>query len=595
MLLLGILVLSGGNEASASDSASQAKVIAWQPWSDSIFARARREHKFVLLDLQAVWCHWCHVMDKKTYADPRVIGLIQSRYIAVRVDQDSRPDLANRYQDYGWPATVVFNSDGGEIVKRAGYLPPEEMTSMLQAIIDDPTPGPSVVNSRPVSFSGDTAPVDAARLRQQLLNGYDAKWGSWGSSQKFLDWDNVEYCLVRAQGGDADAERMARQTLAAQLKLIDPVWGGVDQYSAEGDWDHPHFEKIMQFQAENMRIYAEGYAQWKDPVYRQTAQGIYRYVRGFLTSPDGVVYTSQDADLVPGEHGGAYFRLNDADRRKRGIPRVDQHIYSRENGWFIEALTTLYAATGNTRYREEAARAAEWIVRNRSMADGGFRHGEEKSGPISLGDTLSMGRAFLALYSVTGDRAWLDRAEKAAAFIGDHFPYRVKGVAIGFATASGEPAANLFTPQPDFDENVSLARFANLLFHETENARDRQMAETALRFAGAPEIAKARLSSVGGLLLAGQELAADPLHIAIVGKRDDANAKKLFETALGCSVIYKQVEWIDPSDKTSFPDAAIYPDLAQSAAYLCANRACSAPVFDPPHLVALLDRKTSAK
>jgi len=590
-LLLGFLLLAGIIPSHATDTPA----IAWQPWSDSVFAQAKREHKFVLLDLQAVWCHWCHVMEAKTYSDPRVIALIQAHYIAVRVDQDSRPDLANRYQDYGWPATVIFNGDGGEIVKRQGYIPPEPMISMLQAIIDDPTPGPSVTQSKPLSLSNAATPADEAGLKQHLLDGYDANLGGWGTDQKFLNWDNVEYCLVHAKVGDSQAEKMARQTLAAQQKLIDPVWGGVDQYSAEGDWDHPHFEKIMQFQAENMRIYAEAYAQWNDPVYRKTAEGIYHYVRAFLTSPDGVVYVSQDADLVDGVHGGDYFKLNDAERRKLGIPRVDQQIYARENGWFIQALTALNAATGDARYRDEAVRAAKWIIENRSRDGGGFWHGEEKSGPISLGDSLAMGRAFLDLYTVTADQAWLDRAEQTAAFIDGHFAYHADGAAIGFATAANESTASKFTPEPDFDENVYLARFANLLFHYTGNVRDQHMAETALRFAAAPEIANARLSSVGGLLLADEELASDPLHIAIVGKKNDATARKLFTAALGYPFIYKQVEWIDPSEKVSTPDANIYPDLPQSAAYICANHACSAPVFDVAQLIGLLNRRTTPK
>ena len=587
---VGLLACTSGT-ANCAEPAAPA--IAWQPWSDSVFAQARREHKFVLLDLHAVWCHWCHVMDTTTYSDPRVIALIQSHYIAVSVDQDSRPDLANRYQDYGWPATVVFNSDAGEIVKRQGYLPPEQMRSMLQAIIDDPTPGPSVVNAKPLALSGTGPLADEAALKQQLLNGYDAKLGGWGTVQKFLDWNNVEYCL--SQAGDAGAEKMARQTLDAQLQLIDPVWGGVDQYSAQGDWNHPHFEKIMQFQAENMRIYAEAYAKWKNPVYLKTALGLHRYVRDFLTSPDGVVYVSQDADLVDGEHGGDYFKLDDAARRKLGIPRVDRHIYARENGWFIEALTTLHAVTGDSTYRDEAVRAAEWIDRHRAMGDGGFHHGDETSGPISLGDTLAMGRAFLGLYVVTGDHAWLDRAESAAKFIDDHFAYHANGAVIGFATAAEVADEAHFAPVPDFDENVSLARFANLLFHYSGNQRDRTMAVTALRFPGSPEVARARLSSVGGLLLAEREVATDPLHIAVVGKSGDGSAQALFQAALAFPCVYKQVEWIDPGARNATPDASIYPVLPQAAAYTCANHACSAPVFDETHLTALLERRTAAK
>src|ERR1700685_1426465 len=92
----------------------------WMPWSDSLFAQAKQQNKFVLLDLEAVWCHWCHVMDQTTYADNDVRRLIGEKYIAVKVDQDSRPDISNRYEDYGWPATVVFNPSGQEIVKRRG-------------------------------------------------------------------------------------------------------------------------------------------------------------------------------------------------------------------------------------------------------------------------------------------------------------------------------------------------------------------------------------------------------------------------------------------------------------------------------------------
>src|SRR5712691_1376042 len=132
-----VLVASLG----AATPPKKVTAIAWQPWSDAAFEQARREKKFILLDLEAVWCH---VMDETTYKTPEVIALIQSKYIPVRVDQDSRPDLSNRYEDYGWPATVVFGPDGKEIAKRQGYIPPRPMASMLKAIIDDPTPGPSV-------------------------------------------------------------------------------------------------------------------------------------------------------------------------------------------------------------------------------------------------------------------------------------------------------------------------------------------------------------------------------------------------------------------------------------------------------------------
>src|SRR5260370_29823187 len=83
-------------------------------------------------------------MDVTTYRDPKVIALLNKKYLTVRADQDARPDLSNRYEDYGWPATVVFDAEGHEIVKRQGYLTPADSPSMPPAIIDDPTPRPTV-------------------------------------------------------------------------------------------------------------------------------------------------------------------------------------------------------------------------------------------------------------------------------------------------------------------------------------------------------------------------------------------------------------------------------------------------------------------
>src|SRR5277367_2592522 len=166
LLPVSLLLLMVATPALAQKSAAPKPHLNWQPWSDQAFADAKRENRFVLLDLEAVWCHWCHVTDASTYSDPAVIKLLQSRYIVVKADQDSRPDLSTRYEDYGWPATIVCDGDGHEIVKRQGYLAPDEMSSMLQAIIDDPSPGPSVQAAPKL-----TTPANAiltAPLREKL-------------------------------------------------------------------------------------------------------------------------------------------------------------------------------------------------------------------------------------------------------------------------------------------------------------------------------------------------------------------------------------------------------------------------------------------
>jgi uncharacterized protein YyaL (SSP411 family) len=523
-------------------------------------------------------------MEDITYQDPKVIELIRSHYIPVWVDEDSRPDLSNRYENYGWPATIVFGADRGEIVKRRGYIPPRPMASMLQAIVDDPTPGPSVVPEVELTPTNEAALTAEARnkLRQVLIDAYDHGNRGWGTVQKWLDWDIIEYCMAETLRGDKEFERMARETLPAQLNLMDPAWGGVYQYSTDGDWQHPHFEKIMQMQAEDLRIYAEAYALWHDNTYLQAANQIRGYVKNFLTSPEGALYTSQDADLVPGEHGAEFFQLSDAGRRQRGIPRIDTHIYARENGWAINALATLYAVSGEQDSLDDAIRAANWIIAHRGLPGGGFRHDEKDPAGPYLGDTLFMGRAFLTLYAVTADRAWLRRAEEAVQFISANFKAN-----IGYMTSAG--AAELKS-KPQVDENVGVARLANLLYRYTGKAEYTQIAEHAMRFLSASGVADRRGFLVAGILLADREIGVAPLHLAIVGRKNDPAARALFAAALKQPVAYKRVEWWD-KDEGTLPNPDVqYPELEQAAAFICTDRSCSAPIFLPDKISSLVGR-----
>ena len=561
--------------------------IDWQPWSDSIFEKAQKDHRFVLLDLGAVWCHWCHVMEDITYRDPKVIALVKQRYIAVRVDQDARPDLSNRYENYGWPATVVFNSDGSEIVKRQGYIPPKPMASMLQAIIDDPSPGPSIVAEPPPEQAGNAElkPEQRDKLRKILRDSYDSKNRGWGTVQKFLDWDIIEFCLSEAMRGDQELERMARETLDAQRQLIDPVWGGVYQYSTDGDWKHPHFEKIMQMQAENLRSYAQAYALWKDPAYLEAAKKIRDYLGPFLTSPDGAFYTSQDADLVQGEHSTAYFALSDAVRRKRGIPRIDQHIYARENGWAINALATLYSVTGDESALLGAMRAAEWVIANRSLPGGGFRHDAQDAGGPYLGDSIYMTRAFLKLYTVTADRKWLSRAEEAAQFVETKFKSDIGYIAFV------QPLAGKLKPKPQVDENAAVLRTLNLLHRYTGKEMYEKAAQHAMRYLAAPAIGETHGYAVAGILLADKELGAPPLHVTVVGRKDDPAARLLFMAAIGLPANYKRVEWWDEREGPMPNPDVQYPTFEKAAGFICADRRCSAPIFDPAKISTFAIKK----
>ena len=131
--------------------------LSWAKWEPSLFDRAAREDKYILLHMAAVWCHWCHVMERTTYRDPAIQQRIAEKFIAVRVDQDSDPALSYRYENWGWPATIMLDKDGNEIFKRRGYILPNLFAKLLAAVIDDPSALPS-------HTAGATVDPDAVAL-----------------------------------------------------------------------------------------------------------------------------------------------------------------------------------------------------------------------------------------------------------------------------------------------------------------------------------------------------------------------------------------------------------------------------------------------
>ncbi|MES2571807.1 MAG: hypothetical protein V4710_17360, partial [Verrucomicrobiota bacterium] len=350
------------------------------------------------------------------------------------------------------------------------------------------------------------------------------------------------------------------------------------QYSTDGDSEHPHFEKIMPFQTENMRVLAHAATLWREPQWSDAAQKIRGYLRTFLTSPEGAFYISQDADVIPGEHAGEYFTLDNAARRARGIPRIDTHLYSRENGLAITGLAALYAATGDETILADANRAAAWVLAHRSLDQtGGFTHGGHAEDGLFLADTLAMGRAFLSLYSVTAERDWLARAESAAGFIDEKFR-----APIGFVT-SASPSV-IAAPKPQVDENIALARLTNLLTHHTGKPLYRAMAMHAMRYLAAPVVVESQGYGVGGILLADHELRGEPVHITIVGSKGDPAARALFRAALAMPGGCKRLEWSDAKEGP-LPNADVqYPELPRAAAFVCKEGVCSAPIFEPEKL-----------
>ncbi|MEO5917003.1 MAG: DUF255 domain-containing protein [Luteolibacter sp.] len=549
--------------------------IAWRNFDAATFPDAQAGKKLVFLDLEAVWCHWCHVMDAKTYSDPEVRAALRDGFISVKIDSDSRPDLARRYEDYGWPALVVL--DPVTMKERAiasGFQTKKEFLDFLADA--NGQQGINLPSSGKASTDGVLTAEQKAKLLDKLRNHYDKSAKGWGTDSKFVPWGNIEYCIRFDQEGYATTRKMAEDTLTAGTGLIDPEWGGVYQYSTDGDWVHPHFEKIMEYQTEIARAYALSYQAWKRPADMVAAEKVAGYLNDFLRSPEGAYYTSQDADVVRGEHSAEYFGKSDKERRAIGMPRVDNHIYSRENGMAINTLVTLYQTTAKTSYLENAEKAAQWIIANRSLAGGGFSHDAKDSHGPFLADQVYMGRAMLAIYQATADRQWLDRSAACANFAIGKFKReesRGAGFLAGVAFDDAPP------PVTDRDENIQTARWLNLLGKTTGDEQFATAAKHAMRYLATDEVADSIYSFTGGLLLADEELAGEPIHIAIVGKRNDPAARFLFEAAQKHPSSYKVIEWVAGGGDS------IYPEIGKAAAFFCTARSCSTPKFEAQELL----------
>jgi uncharacterized protein len=588
LIVLFLIILSGAAHA-------EPPALPWQKWDPSLFDRAGREHKYILLHMAAAWCHWCHVMEGTTHRDPAIQKTILEKFIPVRVDQDADPALSYRYENWGWPATIMLDKDGNEIFKRRGYIPPELFSKLLVAVIEDPSALPSYsagveVDPSAVGLSAERR----ARSEALLLQSYDKEHGGFGDTHRFIHADTLEWALERSRSLQRNADtgtwrEVSAKTLAGARGLIDPVWGGMFQYSDKLDWSSPHYEKLLNIQRDALRAYVLAYEIGRDPADLAAARNIARWLMDFMRAPSGAFYTSQDADAGKDLHGDAFYAKTDETRRAGPQPPIDRKSYARENGWASASLAELYNVTADHNLLGAAMRAFDWTLANRRAPNGGFGHARAADDDTHLGDTLAVAEAALALYRSTADRRFL----AIAAELGEVIARDHRDPAGGYMVRHPDPGAKgvLAKPVKQIDENVAATRFFNLLARNTGKPGFRTAAEHGMRYL--ISLADDDLV-VPGALLTDRELAREPAHVTIVGAKDDPAAQALYAAARTYPTRYLRIEWLDRREGP-LPAADIdYPEMPEAAAFACANGACSVPVFTPAEvhrIVAKVDNR----
>ncbi len=307
--------------------------IDWHEWGESAFARAKSEDKPILLDIGAVWCHWCHVIDRESYENPEISGIINEHFVAVKVDRDERPDVDSRYQSAisaisgqgGWPLTGFLMPDGKPFFGGT-YFPPEDhmgrpgFRRVLLAVADAyqqkreellrTAEALAEAVAKAEIFSGARAEFDLGIVDAQISSItqlFDIKNGGFGQAPKFPHASAIDLVLERyRQTGEKHLLAMAETTLEKMARggVYDQLAGGFHRYSVDERWLVPHFEKMSYDNSELLKNYLHGWQVTGNPVLRETAESIIGWVNGVLSDQEmGGFYASQDADYSLDDDG----------------------------------------------------------------------------------------------------------------------------------------------------------------------------------------------------------------------------------------------------------------------------------------------------
>jgi len=307
--------------------------IQWHEWGEEAFATAQRENKPILLDIGAVWCHWCHVMDRESYDNPEIAEIVNQRFIALKVDRDERPDIDSRYQvavssisgQGGWPLTAFLTPDGKPFYGGT-YFPPDDgygrpsfkrvLLSIANAYHeknDDVLEQAKMVEgaiSHAESFAGKSAEFSPAVIEaivKSAMKMFDPQNGGFGSAPKFPHPAALDLLVDRyTRSGDEYLRNGFVTTLEKMARggVYDQLAGGFHRYSVDERWIVPHFEKMCYDNSELLKNYVHAYQATGSEFFATVARDIIRWMDEWLSDRErGGFYASQDADYSMDDDG----------------------------------------------------------------------------------------------------------------------------------------------------------------------------------------------------------------------------------------------------------------------------------------------------
>src|SRR5438046_1263871 len=323
-------------------------------WGEEAVATAKRENKPILLDIGAVWCHWCHVMDRESYDDPEIAQLVNERFVAVKVDRDERPDIDSRYQvavssisgQGGWPLTAFLTPDGKPFYGGT-YFPPSDQYGrpsfkrVLLAISDayHEKNGEVVEQAKMVesalsqseSFAGrggEFSPGVVDAIVKSVLGMFDSVNGGFGNAPKFPHPAALDLLIDQyARSGDENLRNVFVTTLEKMARggVYDQLAGGFHRYSVDERWVVPHFEKMCYDNSELLKNYVHAFQATGSEFFANVARDIIRWMDEWLSDHEnGGFFASQDADYSLDDDGD-YFTWS-LDELRAALPHEEARI-----------------------------------------------------------------------------------------------------------------------------------------------------------------------------------------------------------------------------------------------------------------------------
>ena len=441
--------------------------VAWLPWGEAAFARARKSGHPVLLSLSAGWCGACHRMDEETWDDPGVTAVVERTTVPVRVDADERPDLYGRYHLGGLPSTAVLSPEG-EFLRGGTFLSPTQLLGLLESARADLREG------RRPSPRARVAPAPVAPLVtdmvERLRRRADREHGGFGAGAKLPEPEAVTLLLREWwRTGDAELAAIARESLdAIAAHLVDPADGGFFRYAAAADWSGPHTEKVTVDQAALIRLFLEASATFGSITYRAVAFRALEHARRRLADAEGRAYASVAAapwdDVDRRRFADAGAALTQAWLLARELAGVDARLtleapraapdgavphwldapvgtttprgLLRDQALSIAAAVAMHRARGDVALLDWAIRAASWTFANLwDESRAAFRDASGGEGPVftPLLANGEMAQALLSLAAASGDARWRRLAAQLVESLGAEAARSPAGAALALA------------------------------------------------------------------------------------------------------------------------------------------------------------------